>query len=131
MAINFSFTLIIFFSAFLDASETYILSYRAQIKDAIVISESFQFSKPMQKIEAKKAQKISIYSEKETNLNTILQNNKDEILEFLMKFGTHTRSFEKVINLKSSSLTILTIPPTYVTIDFNDNYATITRLIQE
>ena len=130
MAINLSVTLILL-ASWLNASQTYILSYRAQIKNAVVISESFQASPTMSEIKATPAQKITIFSPKETDIQNILKNNKDEILEFLMKYGAHTRSFEKVSNLQSSSLLILTLPPTYVTVDFNDNYAIITRLIQE
>ena len=130
MAINLSISLILL-ASWLNASQTYILSYRAQIKNAVVISESFQASASMSEIKAKSGQKLTIFSKKDTDIETILQDNKDEILEFLMKYGAHTRSFEKVSNLQSSSLLILTLPPTYIAVDFNDNYAIITRLIQE
>ena len=115
----------------LSASQTFILSYRAQVKNAIVISESFQLSHAMTPVKTKDAQQISIYSKKETDLKTIVKLNKDEILEFLMKYGAHTRSHEKVQDLQSTSLIELTLPPTYIKIDFKDNYAIITRLIQE
>lgn len=147
MAVNFSSTLnqhlprklsqnvlvffVLFTASWLEASQTYILSYRAQIKNAVVISESYQFSQAMSEVKAQTAQSLSLYSPKETNLNTIMNNNKDEILEFLMKYGTHTRSHEKVSNNRSSSLISITLPPTYITVDFNDDYAIITRLIQE
>jgi len=58
-----------------------------------------------------------------------MHTHKDKVLEFLMKEGVHTRSYEKTYNLKSSSIIFLTLPPTYITVDFNDDYATITRLI--
>jgi len=131
MAVNFSLTLVLLLSTYLNAAQTYILSYRAQVKNAVVISESYQFSQSMTPIKAKTDKTLSIYSPKETNLDKIMYINKDEILEFLMKYGAHTRSHEKVRDLKSSSLIELTLPPTYITIDFKDNYAIITRLIQE
>ena len=115
----------------LNASQTYILSYRTQVKNAVVISESYQFSKAMTEIKATKAESLSLYSPHETNLNTIMHLHKDEILEFMMKYGAHTRSHEKVHNSKSSSLLQLTLPPSYITVDFNDDYATITRLITD
>jgi len=115
----------------LSASQTFILSYRAQVKNAVVISESFQFSQAMSPVEAEPAQKLTIHSDKETNLRLIIEKNKDKILEFLMKYGAHTRSHEKVSDLKSNSLIELTLPPTYITVDFKKDYAIITRLIQE
>ncbi len=128
MAIYLSFALI-FTCTWLQASETYILSYRAQIKNAVVISESYHFSEAMTQVKSTPAQKLSIYAPHEPDLNIIIRDNKDDILEFLMRYGVHTRSHEKVNDLKSSSLINITLPPTYVTVDFNDDYAIITRLI--
>ncbi len=118
-------------TAWLNASQTYILSYRTQVKNAVVISESYQFSKAMTQIKAVKAESISLYSPDQTDLNTIMHIYKDEILEFMMKHGAHTRSHENVHNSKSASLLQLTLPPSYITVDFNDDYATITRLITD
>ena len=118
-------------TSLLSASQTFILSYRAQVKNAVVISESFQFSQAMTPVKAEPAQKLTIRSDEETNLRLIIEKNKDEILEFLMKYGAHTRSHEKVSDLKSNSLIELTLPPTYITVDFKKDYAIITRLIQE
>ena len=128
MAIYLSFALI-FTCTWLQASETYILSYRSQIKNAVVISESYHFSHAMTQVESTPAQSLRLYSPHETDLNTIIYKNKDDILTFLMRHGVHTRSHEKINDLKSSSLINLTLPPTYITVDFNDEYATITRLI--
>jgi len=128
MAIYLSFALI-FTCTWLQASETYILSYRAQIKNAVVISESYHFSQAMTQVESTPAQSLSLYSPHESDLNAIINKNKDEILEFLMRHGVHTRSHEKIKDLKSSSLINLTLPPTYITVDFNDDDAIITRLI--
>lgn len=128
MAIYLSFALI-FACTWLQASETYILSYRAQIKNAVVISESYHISQAMTSINSVPANTLRLYSPKESDLNLIMHRHKDEILEFLMHHGVHTRSHEKVSDLKSSSLINLTLPPTYITVDFNDEYATITRLI--
>jgi len=123
--------LLLFTVTWLNASQTYILSYRTQVKNAVVISESYQFSKAMTQIKAVQAESLSLYSPDETNLNAIMHVYKDEILEFMMKYGTHTRSHENVHNSKSSSLLQLTLPPSYITVDFNDDYATITRLITD
>ena len=134
MSINLRTLVLVFIllnTSLLSASQTYILSYRAQIKNAVVISESYHFTEAMSPIKAKTAQKLTIYSPKETDLKHIMKKNKDKIIEFLMKYGVHTRSHEKLIDMKSSSLIELTLPPTYLTIEFNDNYAIITRLIQE
>ncbi len=128
MAIYLSIALILA-SACLQASETYILSYRAQIKNAVVISESYHFSQAMSEVQATPADSLNIHLPEEANLNVIMHQHKDKILEFLMFHGVHTRSHEKISELKSSSLIDLTLPPTYITVDFNDDYATITRLI--
>ncbi len=118
-------------STWLHASQTYILSYRTQVKNAVVISESYHFSKAMTQIKAVKAESLSLYSPDQTDLNAIMHVYKEEILEFMMKHGAHTRAHENVHDSKSSSLLQLTLPPSYITVDFNDDYATITRLITE
>lgn len=115
----------------LEAYETYILSYRAQVKNAVLISESFYLTPSMKEIQAKPMQSLKIDATNENNLHEILKKNRDILLDFLMKYGTHTRSFEKVYNNQSSSLISITIPPTYITVDFKNDYAIITRLIQE
>lgn len=120
---------IFFISSSLHASQTFILSYRAQVKDAVVISQSFHFTKAMQDVHANMGKTLSIYSAYETDLNAIVQKNADEIIDFLMKQGVHTRSHEKIKDFKSSSLISITIPPTYVTVDFKNDYAIITRLL--
>jgi len=128
MALYLSLALVLS-AAWLNASDTYIISYRAQIKNAVVISESFHLSKAMTQIESTKAQALTLNTPDQSDLKTIMHTHKDEILEFLMKSGVHTRSYEHMQNSKSSSLITLTYAPTYITVDFNDDYATITRLI--
>mgnify|MGYP005664154359 CR=1 FL=1 len=118
-------------ATWLNASQTYILSYRAQIKDAVVISESYHFSKAMQEIKAVKAQELTLHSPDETDLDRLMHTNREKIIDFMMYHALHTRSHEKVSNMKSSSLISITIPPTYITVDFNDDYAIITRLISD
>lgn len=128
MAINLSFALILS-AAWLNASQTYILSYRAQIKNAVVISESYYYSKTMQDVSAHPSHQLTLNMDDETDIENMLKKNKDSIIDFLMKDGLHTRSHEKVNNAKSTSLISISIPPTYITVDFNDDYAIITRLI--
>jgi hypothetical protein len=130
MALNLSLALILT-AAWLNASQTFIISYRAQIKNAVVISESYQFSKSMRGVKAKKAEEIFLECEHNTNIDTLMHTHKDEILEFLMRHGAHTRSHEKVSAAKSSSLLSLSLPPSYITVDFNDGLAIITRLVTE
>jgi len=127
---NLVFIALLFCAIGLKASETYILSYRAQIKDAVVISESFYLTPSMKEIHAKPMQSLKLDASNENNLPEILKINRDILLEFLMKYGTHTRSHETVTNSISSSLISITIPPTYITVDFKNDYAIITRLIQ-
>lgn len=118
-------------AAWLNASDIFIVSYRAQIKNAVVISESFHFSKAMTPIKSTKAQTLKLYSPNETDIHTFIHTNKDDIIEFLMHYGAHTRSDEHTQNSMSTSLISLSFAPTYVTVDFNDDYGTITRLIHK
>ena len=130
MAFYLSLSLILS-AAWLNASDIFIVSYRAQIKNAVVISESFHFSQAMTQIKSTKAQTLKLYSPNEANINALIHSNKDEIIEFFMHYGVHTRSDEHTKNSISTSLITLTFPPTYITVDFNDDYATITRLIHK
>lgn len=130
MAFYLSFALILS-ATWLNASDIFIISYRAQIKNAVVISESFHFSQAMTQIKSTPAQTLRLYSPKETDINAFIHSHKDKITEFLMHYGVHTRSDEHTHNSMTSSLITLTFPPTYITVDFNDDYATITRLIQK
>lgn len=120
---------LLFTASYIQASQTYILSYRAQIKNALVISESYYYSKAMRQVKAHPSKQLKIPSSDKPNADVLFEKNKDIIVDFLMKEGLHTRSHEKVYNSKSSSLISISIPPTYITVDFNDDYATITRLI--
>lgn len=127
MAIHLSLALILSFAT-LFASETYIVSYRAQIKNAVVIHESFHLSPAMQSIKAIPAQSMQVDTHNENDLNTIFKANQDKILHFLAHEGIHTRSHETLLQNKSDSLISFTLPPTYVTVEFKNDYAIITRL---
>ena len=83
----------------------------------------------MQEVTAHPSEHLTLHSNDNTSIDALLEKNKDKIVDFLMKQGLHTRSHEKIYNLKSNSLICITIPPTHITVDFNDDYATITRLI--
>jgi len=122
---------ILFTASSLEASQTYILSYRAQIKNAVVISESYYFSKAMKEVQAHTSKQLTIHSPNETDITIIMNTNKDKIIDFIMQQGLHTRSHERVNQFKSSSLISITIPPTYITVDFKNDYAIITRLITQ
>ena len=128
MAIYLSLALILT-CTWLQASETYILSYRAEVKNAVVISESYHFSQAMTQVEAMPVESLRLYSPQSSDIKKLMHKHKERILTFMMHNGVHTRSHEKVSDLKSSSLTYLTLPPSYITVDFNDDYAIITRLI--
>ena len=85
----------------------------------------------MQGVYATAGQRLRLDALNETDIHVIFNKNRDEILEFFMKYGAHTRSHENVNNNKSSSLISITIPPTYITVDFKNDYAIITRLITQ
>jgi len=120
---------ILFTATYVHASQTYILSYRTEIKNAVVISQSYHYTQAMHNIKAHTGKSLTLNLSHKMPIKTILLTHKDEIIGFLMSLGVHTRSHEKIDKSVSSSLISLTIPPTYVTVDFNDDYAIITRLI--
>jgi CRISPR/Cas system-associated exonuclease Cas4 (RecB family) len=131
MVIHFSLALILCASS-LFAHETYILSYRAQIKNAVVIHESFHIASAMQDTHAQSADSLKISIEKEAiPLKTLLLRHKEEVFDFLRHKGLHTQSYEEVIASQSDSLIFITIPPTHVTVEFKNDYVIITRLIEE
>ncbi len=127
MAIHLSLALILSFAS-LFASETYIVSYRAQIKNAVVIHESFTLSPAMHAIKASAEQSLTLDLHKEDKPADLFKANQDEIIRFLGRQGLHTRSHERVIDNKSDALVCLSLPPTYVTVEFKNDYAIITRL---
>ena len=85
----------------------------------------------MTPIKSTKAQTLRLYSPNETDIHAFMHTNKDDIVEFLMHYGAHTRSDEHTQNSITTSLITLSFSPTYITVDFNDDYATITRLIHK
>jgi len=130
MAFYLSLTLILS-AAWLNASDIFIVSYRTEIKNSVVISDSFHFSKAMTQIESTPAQSLKLYATHPNEVNTFVNEHKDEIIEFLLRCGADTRADEYSKNSMSRSLITLSFAPTYITVDFNDDYATITRLIRK
>ncbi len=121
--------LLMLLPSFMMATETFILSYRAQIKNAVVISESLYISESMKEIIARPDKHLQLETLPNEHIRQTLYRHKEKLIDFLMKDGLHTRSHETLYDYRSDSLICITIPPTYVTVDFKNDYAIITRLL--
>ncbi|CAM2959087.1 hypothetical protein [Helicobacter burdigaliensis] len=112
-------------SGILNARE-FVFSYRLAIKDGVVLNEDYYFSPVMQE----RKSRLSPYknceilheakSEKE-----FLKNYKEEILECFFKWGIKLEDRSKATNLVGNFVSVLSIPPTRIYIEFERGIAKI------
>lgn len=119
--------IIIFCSLALNANE-YLISYRYVVKDAILYNEHLDISPAMQKCKGQVQDSLILDPKNSDNLQTIIDDNNEEFIEFLHKLGLQVKHHEKTTNYQNSSTTVLTLKTTCFKVDFNDNSVKISPL---
>lgn len=119
--------LIIFGSLELYAGE-YLISYRYVVKDALLYNEHLDVSPAMQKCLGKAQKSIFLDPHNSEDLRSVIEENKQEFVQYLHKLGLQVQHREKTTNFQNSSTTVLTLKTTCFKVDFNDNSVKITPL---
>jgi hypothetical protein len=110
-------------------ANSYLFSYQAQMRDAMIINESIFFSPAMQTPKkSKPITPITFYNPDDLSINQLIKNNQYTFLDHLEKNGIVIKNFGLSQNNQDRSLTILTIPTTYLKVDFNRDFVTIAPL---
>ncbi|MBX7489901.1 hypothetical protein [Helicobacter turcicus] len=125
---------VVFCGLFLSASE-YLFSYRVAIRNGIILNEKYNFSPAM--VSAKMLDEIrNPYKKceiphKAKNEKEFIYGYKEKILECFFGWGVRLEDRSEVRNLQGKSMTLLSIPPSRIKIDYEDGIATIYALIKE
>jgi len=98
------------------------------VKDATLFNETLLISKSMHKCSGIPQKYIELESDGGKNLKDIIENNREEFINYLHKLGLNVSHKEKNINFQNISTIILTLKTTCFKVDFNDNFAKIAPL---
>lgn len=103
-----------------------IFSYRLAIKDGVILNEDYYFSPIMQE----RKRKFSPYRNCEilheaNSENEFLKTYKEEILECFFKWGVRLEDRSKATNLVGNFVSVLSIPPTRIYVEFERGIAKI------
>ncbi|MFT7859838.1 MAG: hypothetical protein ABXS93_02760 [Sulfurimonas sp.] len=114
-------------SLVLSAGE-YLISYRYVVKDAILYNEYLDISPAMQQCFGDEQEGIILDPHNSENLTTVIEENKEEFINYLHKLGLQVKHNEKTKNFQNTSTTVLTLQTTCFKVDFNDNSVRIAPL---
>ncbi len=120
-------SLILFSSLALNASE-YLISYSYIVKDAMLFDEELLISKAMKKCTGTPKESFIFDTDGGKDLDKIIQNQKEEFIEYIHKLGLHLNHKDETKNYQYRSRTKLTLKTTCFKVDFNDNFARISPL---
>lgn len=109
-------------------ADEYIISYRAVIRNAVMVSESFNISRSMQKCRGIPASSVFLDANGSTNLHQILSNQYETFFSLMQQETLHIEHHENNINTANLSHTVFTMPPQCFTVDINEDFAKITAL---
>jgi len=107
-------------------AESFYISYKTIVKDAVVVSQKLYISPAMIECKILKNNKplILIQNDNET-LDTMINRELDLFLEYMSKHSLHVKSSQSVINSQSKDLIELSFAPTCFTVNFNDGFVRI------
>ena len=111
---------ILFFSLALNASE-YLISYRYYVKDAVLHNETLDISQAMTKCPGTPFSDISLDSDNDKDIKTIISKNREKFIDYMHKIGLDVRYKDTTTNYQNRSHTIMTLKTTCFKVHFNDN----------
>lgn len=106
----------------------YLISYRYVVKNAILYNEHLDISPAMQKCSGEEQDSIILDPHDSEDLTSVIEENKEEFVDYLHKLGLQVKHHEKTKNFQNTSTTVLTLKTTCFKVDFNDNSVKITPL---
>ena len=115
---------------FVYAEEQYIISYRGVVKENRLFNEQFNIAKAMiPKKYTATSELLTLPYQKDENIVSLIKQNQDQITEELFKQGVLMNDALNKQMYSLESKTVITLPPTYITVTIKEDFATI-RLIK-
>ncbi len=121
---NLSSAILVIFALFvpLFGAEHYIFSYRIAVRDSVVISERYNFSKAM--VIPGKYETLGecqfLPEDGRVSALKYLKDSHEEVLNCLFRHGVGLRDDTSASNHRSKSTTTLQITPTHVVVEFKE-----------
>lgn len=106
----------------------YLISYRYVVKNAMLYNEHLEISPAMQKCSGNEQKSLILDAHSSEDLVTIIQENKEEFVDYLHQLGLQVKHDEKTKNAQNISTTVLTLKTSCFKVDFNDNFVKIIPL---
>ena len=125
-SLSFSIYSLVFLPFYLYG-DSYLIGYRAIVKDALLVDEILNISRAMTPCVGT-LQKSLLLNNSSENIHTLLKDNAQEFYSYLLSQSLHVKHNESVINSQSKSLTTLTFPTHCFKVDFKGNLAKITLI---
>lgn len=120
---------LLFFS-YLAAEEQYIISYRGVVKENRLYNERFNVAKAMvPKSYTNYRELLTLDYRKGESVPTLIRRNQDRVTEELFKQGVLMNDALTKGKYAIDTKTVITLPPTYITVTIKEDSATI-RLIK-
>ena len=108
--------------------DIFLVSYRAQVKDATLLHESLYASKAMTATHKIAQVSQTIFLTKSCKQEDFFRCYEEEILDFLYTQQALIQTHDTTQSLCTRSFLELNIPPLYLKVDFNDTFAKIALL---
>lgn len=109
-------------------ADEYIISYRAVVSDAILVSERLSISRTMQRCQGSPGAFVLLETAGEADLDNIIQHDFDLFFTLMQQTALHVDHDEHSIDSIGKSQTVLSMPPQCFTVDINQDLAKITAL---
>ena len=110
----------------LAATDAYIISYRATVKNAQLLHEKLSLSRAMTPCRGSVENvELILPIAQSQNLRTIIEQNRDTFFTYMQTQDLHVKSAASKGNNSYSELTTLTLPPHCFIVTINENFAII------
>ena len=121
-------TIVLLFSSLTLSASEYLISYRYLVHNAILYNDSLDISKSMRSCNGEPFAEIAFANAQSQNLKDVVNENKEEFIDFIHSLGLHVEHREKTSKMFHDSTTILTLKTTCFKVDFNDTFVKISAL---
>ncbi len=110
-------------------ADEYIISYRAAVKDAVLLNETLNVSRAMQPCSGSAGRSLTLENSADSDLEKILSNDKELLFDYIQRLPIHIIHHGANTRSQNRSVTIMRLPPQCFTVDFNDDFVRIAPLI--
>jgi hypothetical protein len=108
--------------------DEYLIGYRLTTHNSALISDRINVSKSMTPCLGEKKETLFLPRQSNQTLQSLLNNNEDEFLEFASQQSINLESRQNISNHAHNSTDSMTLPTRCYVVDFNDDSVTISLL---